>query len=48
MILTASPPALSLPHEGGGKRLVHADARDDKSTSLPPAWGKVGVGGPFG
>ena len=45
MSMIACPPTLSLPHAGGGKPLSCSDAPYGRSDSLPPTWGRDGVGG---
>ena len=39
------PPTLTLPHAGGGKRPMGDAVPVEPGLSLPPLWGRVGVGG---
>lgn len=39
------PPSLTLPHAGEGKRLFGGFGVCGQGGSLPPLWGRVGVGG---
>ena len=43
--LTVCPPSLTLPPAGGGKRWALAVAQVVQGASLPPSWGRAGVGG---
>jgi hypothetical protein len=43
--LAVCPPSLSHPHEGGGKDFGLAVVCVVQRASLPPLWGRDGVGG---
>ena len=45
MIYVGCPPSLTLPHLGGGKCLCNKVGASGQGASLPPLWGRAGVGG---